>query len=187
MALIEANLANNDYNDPIVALVDSLAYIDAMKAMNQGTGNSTNLAWQFGNTSLVKTSKSLYSGYNGSAIAFPANSVALTTWIPKQNRKPIDENKAMTVNGDVGTIAVPIYDQAGNVIYSIDAAISMYTKRADTSAANGNKQDLLTEIEISWDYAYASAPLSAARATGAFAGKTDSTVYAFGVNAAVQQ
>lgn len=181
MALIEANFANNDYNDPLVCLVDSLAFIDAHKAMNQGSGNSTNLSYQFGNTNLIKTNKSLYSGYNGAAIAFPSNSVAMTTWIPKQNRKPIDEVAAMSYNGAVGTIPVPIYDQNGNVIYTIDAAISMYTQRADTSDANGNKQDLLTQVEISWDYAYASAPLSAARATGDFAGKTDSVVYSYGV------
>lgn len=182
MALIEANMQNNDYNAQLVALVDTLMYLDATKNAAQGTGNSTNLAYQFGNTSLVKTNKQLYAGYNGSAIAFPANMVGLTTWIPKQNRKAIDEDLAMkSTNGDVGTISIPIYDQFGNVASTLDAAVSIYTQRADTSAANGSKQDLLTQVEISWDYAYASAPLSAARATGDFAGKTDSVVYGFGL------
>ena len=182
MALIEANMNNNDYNDQFIALVDSLMAIDAAKLMNQGVGNATNLAYQYGNTNMVKTSKQLYSGYDGCALVFPAGLVGLTTWIPKQNRKAIDEEKAMTtVNGDVGSISVPIYDAAGNVVNTLDAAISIYTQRADTSEANGSKQDLLTQVEISWDYAYLSAPLSAARAIGDFAGKTDSVVYSYGV------
>lgn len=182
MALMEANMNNNDYNEQLIALVDNLLYIDAMKNMNQSVGNATNLAYMFGNTSIVKTTKELYSGYEGSAIVFPASMVGLTTWIPKQNREAIDEERAMTTEvGDVGNISVPIYDQNGNVVDTLDAAISIYTKRADTSGRNGNKQDLLTEVEVSWDYAYLSAPLSAARATGDFAGKTDSVVYAHGV------
>jgi len=182
MALIEANMNNNDFNNQLIALVDPVMFIDAKNQMNQGIGNATNLAYQFGNVSLVKTNKQLYSGFDGSAIVFPAGLMGLTTWIPKQNRKDIDEEKAMTtVNGDVGRISIPIYDQNGNVMDTLDAAISIYTKRADTSLRNGNKQDLLTEIEISWDYAYLSAPLSTARATGDFAGKTDSVIYAYGV------
>jgi hypothetical protein len=57
-------------------------------------------------------------------------------------------------------------------VFTIDAALSIYTKRADTSAANGSKQDLLTQVEISWDYAYDSAPLSTT---------DESVVYSFGV------
>lgn len=187
MALLEANMGNNDYNSQLVVLVDNLFYLDAMKNMNQGAGNYTNLGYQYagGRSTLVPTGKLLYDGYEGSAIAFPADLVGLTTWIPKQNRKAIDEEKAMTtVNGDVGSISIPIYGVGGAVVNTLDAAISIYTKRADTSANNGSKQDLLTEVEISWDYAYLSAPLSAARATGAFAGKTDSVVYGFGVKSA---
>jgi len=180
--MIEANFNANDYNDQIIVLGDQLAFIDMVKAANQGVANSTNLAYQFGNVSLVKTNKAVYSGYDGSAIAFPADLVGLFTWIPKQNRKPLDENAAMKdYNGSKGQISVPIYDAKGGVAFTLDAAISAYTLRADTSSLNGNKQDLLTQVEISWDYAYLAAPLSTARATGAFAGKTDSVVYSYGL------
>lgn len=171
--LIESTLQDNNYSDQLIVLSDSIAFIDMMRAMNQGAGNSTNLFWQYGNSKVVKTNKTLLSGYNGSAIAAPANMLGLFPWIPKQNRKPIDEEKAMsTPNGDLGSIQVPIYDDKGNVVYTIDAALSIYTVRADTSAANGSKQDLLTQVEISWDYAYMSAPLSVA---------TESVVYGFGL------
>ena len=85
---------------------------------------------------------------------------------------------------NLGSIQIPVVDAKGNQVYTIDAAISMYAKRADTSSANGNKQDVLYQIEISWDMAYLSAPLSAFRATGGFAGKKDSTIYTFGLTPA---
>lgn len=171
--LIESTLNDNNYSDQLIVLADSIAFIDMMRALNQGAGNSTNLFWQFGNSKVVKTNKTIFSGYNGSAIAAPANMIGLFPWIPKQNRKPIDEEKAMsTTNGDLGSIQVPIYDDKGNVVYTIDAALSIYTKRADTSISNGSKQDFLTEVELSWDYAYMSAPLSVAN---------ESVVYGFGL------
>lgn len=176
--LIEAVFAGNDFYDELIILADSIAFIDMMRALNQGAGNSTNLWWQFGNSKVVKTNKSLYSGYNGSAIAVPANQVALFPWIPKQNRKPIDIEKAMSSEiGDFGSIQVPIFDGNGVQVNSIDAAISIYSKRADTKTVdkNGSYQDVLTEIEVSWDYAYMSAPLS---------NTNETVVYGFGAKSA---
>jgi len=181
LAIMEANMNNNDYNDQFIALVDSVGFINASKALNQGSQNAVNMYWQLGNTKLVKTNKQIYSGYNGSMLMFPQNQVGITPWIPKQNRQPINEMAAMTPNGSFGSVQVPIYDQDGNVAYSIDVALSMYTTRANTSTRNGSKQDLLTQIEVSWDYAYMSAPLSSLRTTGDFVGKSDSVVYSFGV------
>lgn len=181
-AMIEANLQANDYNGSLIALTDTLAFIDMMKAQNQGTQNAVNLAYQFGNINLVKTNKQIYSGYDGSAIVFPADLVGLYTWIPKQYRKDIDLDDAMkSTNGSKGRITVPIYDQNGNLAYNLEACISIYTARANTTANNGNKDDMLSQVQISWDYAYMDAPLSTARATGDFADKTDSVVHAFGL------
>lgn len=172
--IIEAVFADNNHNDELILLADSIAFIDMMRSLNQGSGNEKNLWWQFGNSKIIKTNKSLYSGYNGSVIAAPANMVALFPWIPKQNRKPIDMEKAMSSEiGDFGQIEVPIFDGLGNQVNSIPAAISIYSKRADTSSYNGNAQDVKTEVEVSWDYAYMSAPLSNAN---------ESVVYAFGAN-----
>jgi len=179
---VEANMGNNEYYGELMIIADSLAYIDMVRSLNQGTGNSVNLGYQFGSGMLTKTSKTLLSGYNGSSIAFPMDYAGLFQWIPKQNRKPIDRTKAISSEvGDFGSITIPIVDDKGNQKYSIDAAISMYAKRTDTSAANGNAQDVLYQIEISWDMAYLSAPLSTFRATGDFVGKTDSVIYTYGL------
>lgn len=182
---IEANMGNNEYGGELMIIADSLAHIDMTRSLNQGVGNSVNLGSQFGGGSIVKTSKSILSGFDGSAIAFPMDHAGVFQWIPKQNRKPLNRVAAISSEiGSFGSISIPIVNDKGNQVYSIDAAISMYAKRTDTSSANGNKQDVLYQIEISWDMAYLSAPLSSFRATGGFAGKTDSTIYTFGLTPA---
>jgi hypothetical protein len=179
---IEANLANNEYSNEVLIIADSLAHIDMTRSLNQGQSNAVNLGYQFGGGSIVKTSKSILSNFDGSAIAFPMDHAGVFQWIPKQNRKGLDMTKAMASEvGDFGSISIPVADENGNTKYTIDAAISMYAKRADTSSTNGNKQDVLYQVEISWDMAYLSAPLSDFRATGAFAGKTDSVIYTYGL------
>lgn len=178
---IEANMNNNEYRGQLTVLADAISFVDMVRSLNQGEMNSTNLSYQFGSGELIKTSKSLLTDYDGSAIAFPSELVGVVPWIPKQNRKPLNPEKAMSYNGDKGSISVPILNDKGQVMFSIDAAIAMYTERADTSSANGSKQDLLSQVEISWDMAYLSAPLSTFRATGDFAGKTDSVVYTYGL------
>ena len=181
---IDANLGNNEYNNQIVILADSLSYIDMTRSLNQGSGNAVNLGYQFSSGEIVKTSKSILSGYNGSALAFPMDMVGLFQWIPKQNRKALDMEKAMSTSiGDFGMISIPIIDDKGNTKYTIDAAISIYSARTDTSSYNGNAQDVLYQVELSWDIAYMSAPLSTFRASGDFAGKIDSVVYAYGLTA----
>jgi hypothetical protein len=182
---IEANLSNNEYMSEMTIVADSLAFTDMVRSLNQGQANSTNLSYQFGSGEIIKTSKSILSGYDGSAIAFPNELSGLFFWIPKQNRGALDINRAMSGEvGSFGSIQVPIVNDKGNVMYTIDAAISMYANRTNTSASNGNKQDVLYQIEISWDMAYMAAPLSSFRATGDFAGKTDSVIHSFGLTPA---
>jgi len=179
---IEANLGNNEYDGELMIIADSLAHIDMTRSLNQGTGNSVNLGYQFGGGSIVKTSKSILSGFNGSAIAFPMDMAGVFQWIPKQNRKGLDMQKAISSEvGDFGSIQVPIMDDKGNVKYTIDVAMSMYAKRTNTNSSNGSLQDVLYQVELSWDMAYMSAPLSSFRAVDTFAGKTDSTIYTFGL------
>ena len=181
---IEANMGNNEYMGELLVIADSLAYADIIRSLNQGVGNSVNLGYQFGSGEIVKTSKQILSGYDGSAIALPMDMAGVFQWIPKLNRKALSIEKASSSEiGDFGQIQVPIPDDKGNVKYVVDAAISMYANRVDTSGSNGNEQDILFQIEVSWDMAYMSAPLSTIRATGDFAGKTDSVIYTYGLQA----
>ena len=180
---IEAVMSNNEYNTELLIIADSLAWADMTRSLNQGVGNSVNLGYQFGGGEIVKTSKQILNNFDGSAIAIPMDQTGLFQWIPRENRQPIDMRAAMSGEvGSFGSISVPVADDKGAVKYTIDAAMSMYAKRTDTSSLNGNKQDVLYQVELSWDMGYISAPLSSYRATGDFAGKTDSVVYTFGLS-----
>ena len=71
-------------------------------------------------------------------------------------------------------------DDKGTEVYSLDFAVHSYAERSDASGSNGNVQDVKMEVEVSLDLAYLSAPLGGFRATGSFAGKTDSVIFQFG-------
>lgn len=178
---IEANMANNEFNMELTIIADSLAFSDMTRSLNQGQMNATNLSYQFGSGEIVKSSKTILDAStfgttpDGSAIAFPMELVGLVPWIPKQNRKPLDVEKAMSYNGDKGSISVPVLNDKGQAMYTLDFAISMYSERADTSASNGSKQDILSQVELSLDMAFFDAPLST------FFGSGASVVHTYGL------
>ena len=174
-------MKNNLFRNNIMVIADSLAYMNADFASAQGQANATNLGFQFNGMNIAMTTNDIDTDYSGAALAFSLDTVGIVPWIPVQNRKPLDPVKAMSYVGDFGSITVPIYDDKGNVAYSLDFALHSYAQRADASSENGSKQDVELEVEVSLDLAYLSAPLSTYRATGAFAGKTDSMVYQFGL------
>lgn len=175
---IQANMNQNLYKGRIAVIVDSLAAIFGARQANQGTGNATNLGWQFNNMNVVQSTSAILDGltntYTGAAIAFPMDSAGIVPWIPKQNRKALDPVKAMSELGDFGSINIPVYDDKGGVKYNLPMALHAYAQRADTSSNNGSKQDVLIQVEASLDTAYVDAPLST------FRGSNDSVVYGFG-------
>lgn len=181
---IRTSMKNNLFRNNVMVIADSLAYMNADFSMNQGTANSTNLGFQFNGLNVAMTTNTIDEDYAGAAIAFPMDMAGLVPWIPKQNRKPMDPEKMMSFVGDFGMVTVPILDDKGTQVYSLDFAVHGYAQRADTSSDNGNQQDVVMQVEVSLDLAYLSAPVSDFRATGSFAGRTDSVVFQFGQLAA---
>ncbi|MCK5018800.1 MAG: hypothetical protein KAS32_17185 [Candidatus Peribacteraceae bacterium] len=181
---IRTSMKNNLFRNNLIVIADSLAYMNADFAAAQGQANATNLGFQFNGLNIAMTTNDIDTDYNGAAIAFNTETVGIVPWIPVQNRKALNPKDAMSYNGDWGQITVPVLDDKGNVVYTLDFAIHSYAQRADTSSSNGSEQDILLEVEVSIDIAYLSAPLSAFRATGDFAGKTDTMVFQFGQKAA---
>ena len=178
LANIMTSMKNNGYQGQLMVIQDSLAYINSAHLKNQGTQNAVNSAYQFGNANIVMTSASIDDSYLGSALAFPVDMAGIIPWIPAKNREPLNPEKATnSVIGDYGSFTVPVLDDKGNTVYNLPIAISVYTGRADAESRNGSAQDDLMQIELSLDMAYVSAPLSTVRATGDWAGKTDSVVY----------
>lgn len=177
---IRTSMKNNLFRNNLMIIADSLAYMNADFSNAQGQANATNLGFQFNGMNIAMTTNDIDTDYNGAALAFSMDTVGIIPWIPVQNRKALDPAKAMSYVGDFGSIAVPVYDDKGNVAYTLDFALHSYAQRANSSASNGSAQDVELEVEVSLDLAYLSAPLSDYRATGDFAGKTDSMVYQFG-------
>jgi hypothetical protein len=177
---VRASMKNNLYRNNIMVVADSLAWMNAEFGSAQGQANATNLGFQFNGLNLVQTTADIDTDYEGAALAWSMDAAGIVPWIPKQNRKALNANDAMSFVGDFGSISVPVLDDKGNTAYTLDFALHAYAQRADSSASNGSAQDVELEVEVSLDIAYVAAPLSAIRATGTFTGKTDSVIYQFG-------
>lgn len=157
---VQAMMRKNRYTTPLISIADSKALVLAQKIGWQGAQNAQNLNPQFAGQTIVGTNEALLGG-EGSVLTFPANGVAFQPWIPIENRKPLDGNKILTSVGTKGQIFVP---ELG-----VNFAVHAYSSRADTDAAGGSAQDVVTEFEISIDWAYLSSPLSVATETNIFA------------------
>lgn len=158
-----ARLFSGEYD-----VIADLQIADAIEfAMQQGAGNSANTSFQFAGTNIARTQDQISAGYaNGSVLAMPQGALAGLQWNDPLNRKGVNsgENEVgilTTANDPIGSGAV--------------ADISMYTKRADTSAngSGGSTQDIVDEWEVAVTVAYALPPLSTAN---------DSVVHLIGQN-----
>jgi hypothetical protein len=149
----------NNYRGELIVVADSRAFSLAQRLRAQGSANATNYGFQFDGMNVLGTTRTvLGTSYGGSAVAFENGLVAVVPWIPKQNRKALDPEKAMTYIGDYGQIFLP---DLPNVPFAIHA----YSSRADNGSYGGYTQDVTMYFEISIDLAYVSAPLSTSTAS----------------------
>lgn len=163
-------MSYNLFRGQIIGIVDDKAFTLAQRLQAQGSANATNYGFQFAGMNILGTTRTvLGTGYNGSGLFYENGLVAVIPWIPKQNRKALDPDKAMSYNGDYGQISIPQFP-------GVPFAVHAYAQRADNSLAGGYTQDVTLEVEVSLDLAYQSAPLSTVR------GASDSVVYSVGQN-----
>lgn len=150
----------NKYQGQVVDVVcDSLLYTNMLKLSNQGAGNATNTSFQFAGTrfihdpSLGAKASALDADYvEGFAIAVPRGHVACADWIPRQNRQGLDTKEQM-------------YGALLNPVDGLQYAVHSYSERADGTSVNGQKQDELTQTELSIDLSFNHAPSSVADET----------------------
>lgn len=153
----------NYFPGQIDVIADSLKFISAEYVGAQGGGNSTNLAFQFQNKRIVESPELTDADFtSGCALAFPQGSVAALNWIPKQNRQGWGDYNSYV--GGYGTFEFRGYQ----------FAVHGYAARTDTSASNGDAQDVLMEFEVSLDSSFNKAPLNYTT------GRTDSVILEFG-------
>lgn len=139
---------------PMAIVCDSYAYTTFLRQAAQGASNATNQSFQFLNVSFIHdaslTTKAttLNAIYNkGFWLAVPEDHVAVVDWIPRQNRNPIETS-------------VNMYSNLRNPVDGLLYAAHSYETRADGTSANGEKQDVVTQMELSIDLAFSVAPSS---------------------------
>lgn len=152
------------YAGPYTFFCDTISFNKFEFYANQGTGNSENTSFQYGNIKFVHSpdlnASASGDGYTaGYWVAVPDGTIAALDWIPQQNRQGVETKENM-------------YSTLINPVDGLTYAVHTYEERVDTSAANGETQDVKTEFEVSIDIALESAPLSTANET---------TIQAFGL------
>jgi len=130
-------------------IVDPLMQIAFEHQAAQGGSNNTNLQYQFPGLNIRESVELADSNYEaGIGLAFPAGSVGALNWIPKQNRSGWGDYNSYV--GGYGTFSFMGYT----------FAVHGYALRADTSAANGDTQDVQMEFEVSFDSSFNKSPLN---------------------------
>ncbi len=141
-------MRQNLFSGTLDVIADSLMAVNAEFLAAQGAGNGTNYGYQFKGMNIAESIELDDSNYTeGIVLAMPQGSVAALNWIPKQNRTGWGDYNTYT--GGYGTFSFMGYT----------FAVHGYAARADTSASNGNTQDVTMEFEVSLDSSYNVAPL----------------------------
>lgn len=160
--ILRSVMRQNYFGQQIDVIADSIMSMRAEFLGAQGAGNNTNFGFQFGGLSIAESVELDVAGYDGGLIAMPAGTVAALNWIPKQNRQGWGDYN--DYNGGYGTFN----------FMGFQFALHGYAQRADTSAANGDKQDVTMEFELSLDSSFNKAPLAYTT------GRTDSVILQLG-------
>lgn len=152
-------MRQNYFGGQVDIIADPILSVNAEYLIAQGAGNATNYGFQFQGLNIAESIELADANYAGGIVmAMPAGQVCALNWIPKQNRQGWGDYNSYV--GGYGTFSFMGYQ----------FAVHGYAQRADTSAANGDAQDVQMEFEVSLDTSYNKAPLST------IAGRTDSVI-----------
>ena len=161
---VRSVMKQNYFSGLIDVIVDSNLHIMFEQQAAQGAGNSTNLGYNFPGLRIVESVELTDADYAaGCALVFPSGQVSALNWIPRQNRQGWGDYNSYV--GGYGTVEFMGYQ----------FAVHGYASRADTSASNGDVQDVQMEFEVSLDSSYNKAPLDYVT------GRTDSVILEIGL------
>lgn len=124
--------------------------------VNQGAGNSENLAWQLQNVSGFASTEINDAGYEASGYAFERGSIALMTWIPEINRRGTGDTFA---NGGMYST---IKDPYG---LPFEYAVHRYAAGVDNDSTTAESQDVDIFTEVSLDWSFVMPPVGVANET----------------------
>lgn len=162
-AKVRSVMRQNYFGSTIDIIADSNMAVEAEFLAAQGAANATNYGYQFQGLNIAESVELADANYTaGSVLAMPAGSVCALNWIPKQNRTGLGDYNSYV--GGYGTFQ----------FMGFTFAVHGYASRADTSSANGDKQDVTMEFEVSLDSSFNAAPLDYTTS------RTDSVIIEFG-------
>ena len=149
----------NYFGGQLDVIADSLMAVNAEFLAAQGAGNATNYGYQFMGLNIAESIELADANYaDGVVLAMPSGTVGALNWIPKQNRNGWGDYNSSV--GGYGTFSFMGYQ----------FAVHGYAARANTSASNGDAQDVTMEFEVSLDSSLNAAPLDYTT------GRTDSVI-----------
>lgn len=152
--ILKSIMRQNKYKGQLDVITDSIMQVEFEYLQNQGAANSSNTGFQFGGVRYAESIELEDTNYtNGLVLAMPSQSVCALDWIPKQNRSGYGDYNSYV--GGYGTMRDPWG-------MGLQFAVHGYAQRADTSATNGDTQDVMMEFEVSLDLSFNKAPLSTA-------------------------
>lgn len=153
----KAMMRQNNFPGALDVIASPLTYVDGEFYASQGSGNNTNTGFQFTGLNIAESTELEDSNYPGGiSLMMPAGQFAMLPWIPKQNREGWGDYNSYV--GGFGSLQDPLGT-------GMTFALHIYADRADTSASNGNTQDVVLQAEMSIDIAPALSPLSTATET----------------------
>ncbi len=161
--ITEVMMKANAYGKDSVIVCDSISYMDFMHYANQGGANNTNTSFQFNGVTFIhsQTLGSLFAGLVGAYskgcwVVIPNGTVGITSWIPQENRKGVN-NKVAT------------YTSMVNPIDNDSYAVHIIESGTDDTSSNGYYQDTLENYEVSIDWGFMKVPLTVANETPIYA------------------
>lgn len=141
-------MRQNYFSNQLDIIADPLLSVQAEFLAAQGAGNATNYGFQFQGLNIAESVELTDADYaSGMVLAMPAGSVSALNWIPKQNRQGWGDYN--TYVGGYGVFNFMGYQ----------FALHGYAGRANTSASNGDVQDVTMEFEVSLDSSFNASPL----------------------------
>lgn len=154
LMIIKSNLKINKWNGSNTIYCDTIGYNKMSVLANQGSGNQYNTSFQFGTDTFIHSPELdaasatlLYT--KGYFIAVPDGNTAVLDWMPEQNR-----NGVVTTENKYGTLIHPAT--------GLPLATHEYSERADESAAGGENQDVVVQVQAFTYLSFNMAPLTAA-------------------------
>lgn len=158
MQITKTVMSKNKYGKfPLVMFCDTISFNKFQFDANQGTGNDTNLSFQYQGVTYIHSEQldakaALQSITKGFWCAVPFGTFGVADWIPMQNVQGADYGS----QGKYGTMIGP--DGSAFAHHS-------YFTSVDGTATGGYTQDVRIEHEISIDWAFENAPLSVTNET----------------------